>query len=151
MEMTDRLRLPLLVPGQAQKEVTHNEALLLVDGLLHPLVEGVDFSEPPASRQVGQVWIVASGGAGEWADRDGCLAFWTSAGWRFIEPVEGMSCWLGNEGRRVRYRAPNWVPELAFEGRPSLSPPAGGAVVDVEAREVLSALIAWFRNLHLLG
>lgn len=151
MEVTDRLQLPMLVPGQAQKEVTHNEALLLIDGLLHLRVDSLDRPQPPASRQVGQAWIVANGGDGDWFGRDGCIAFWTSAGWRFIEPLEGMSCWLDSEGRRVRYQAPLWVPDLAFAGRPSLEPPSGGLVVDTEAREVLAALIAWFRSLHLLG
>lgn len=31
METTARLGLPLLAPGQAQKELFHNEALALVD------------------------------------------------------------------------------------------------------------------------
>ena len=30
MESTQRLRLPLLSPGQAQKEMTHNEALAVI-------------------------------------------------------------------------------------------------------------------------
>ena len=30
-QVTSRLQLPLMAAGQAQKEVTHNEALLLID------------------------------------------------------------------------------------------------------------------------
>ncbi|WP_312846581.1 hypothetical protein [Sphingopyxis sp. PET50] len=36
---TARLALPLLAMAQAQKEVTHNEALTLLDLLVQPVVE----------------------------------------------------------------------------------------------------------------
>ncbi len=40
-ERTSRLSLPLLHASQAQKEMTHNEALTLIDLLLHGCVAGV--------------------------------------------------------------------------------------------------------------
>ena len=33
MEITERLGLPLLNPGQSQKEIFHNEALLVLDAV----------------------------------------------------------------------------------------------------------------------
>lgn len=44
---TDRLRLPLLTAGQAQKEVTHNEALLLLDLLVQASVQSAGLTSPP--------------------------------------------------------------------------------------------------------
>ena len=41
MTVTDRFALPLLAAAQAQKEVTHNEALARVDALLHAVVVAV--------------------------------------------------------------------------------------------------------------
>ena len=46
-DLTVRLELPLLVAGQAQKEVTHNEALILVDAAFAPLVDSVGTNAPP--------------------------------------------------------------------------------------------------------
>ena len=37
METTNRLGLPLLIPGQSQKETVHNEALLALDTLVGAL------------------------------------------------------------------------------------------------------------------
>ena len=50
---TDRLRLPLLTAGQAQKEVTHNEALLLLDLLVHASVQSAGLTSPPRNTTIG--------------------------------------------------------------------------------------------------
>jgi hypothetical protein len=39
MDQSPRFALPFLVPGQAQKELLHNEALQLVEMLLCPVVK----------------------------------------------------------------------------------------------------------------
>ena len=49
MDITTRLKLPLLAAGQAQKEAWHNEALLLVDRLLAGVIEGAASATPPGS------------------------------------------------------------------------------------------------------
>ena len=38
---TDRFALPLLATAQAQKEMTHNEALALLDAVVQPVVVAV--------------------------------------------------------------------------------------------------------------
>ena len=72
-EATTRHGLPLLQAGQAQKEVTHNEALVLLDLLAHPAVEGV-LATPPAAPTPGQGWIIGAGATGAWSGQDGALA-----------------------------------------------------------------------------
>lgn len=47
-ETTSRLELPLILPSQAQKHVTHNEALLRLDGLVQLVLEGLEATTPPA-------------------------------------------------------------------------------------------------------
>ena len=39
MSTTVRFALPLIAPGQAQKEAYHNEALAAIDAALHACVE----------------------------------------------------------------------------------------------------------------
>lgn len=83
-EESARFALPLLVPGQAEKEVYHNEALARIDAALHASVVDGPTTAPPAAPSVGQCWIVGSGAGGDWTGRDASLAAWTGGGWRFV-------------------------------------------------------------------
>jgi hypothetical protein len=49
MTATPRLSLPLLAAGQAQKHVTHNDALTRLDGLIHLAVASRSETTPPGS------------------------------------------------------------------------------------------------------
>jgi hypothetical protein len=92
-ETSARFALPFLQPGQAQKEVYHNEALALLDIAVQAAVQSADVAVPPDSPATGSCWIVAAGATGAWAGRSGTIAGWTSGGWRFVEPSEGMQVW----------------------------------------------------------
>jgi len=126
MSATPRFGLPLLAVAQAQKEVTHNEALSLLDALLHAAVEAGPLSAPPAAPAEGQCWIVGAAPTGAWAEQEGAIALWTAGGWRFLAPREGM---------RVRLDDGAWI------GPDVVAAPSGGTVIDVEARAALAALI----------
>ncbi len=62
MEHTARFQIPLLAPGQAQKEFYHNEALERIGMLLCPVVEGGPQAAPPADPVIGACYLVAAGG-----------------------------------------------------------------------------------------
>lgn len=128
-----RLALPLLYAGQAQKEVTVNEALTLADLLLHSAIEG-SIATPPASPTVGQTWLVAASPTGAWTGHAGHLAGWSEGGWRFIVPVAGLRVFDKSTGSFRLFDA-TWH---AFS-RPAA--PSGGAVVDVQARSAISQLV----------
>ena len=55
---------PYILAAQAQKHVTHNEALRLLDGLVQLSVLDRDLTAPPGSPADGDRYIVASGGDG---------------------------------------------------------------------------------------
>ena len=163
-EITDRYALPLLQAGQAQKEVTHNEALLGIDTLLHLAVETAGLNTPRPVTTTGQAWIVASGGSGAWAGRDAMIASFGSGGWRFVAPRDGCIAWLRDAARFAVFTPAGWRDDgwpvaglrigtrLALTVAPAaVAAPTGGAVVDIEARARLSDLIAGLRMLGLVA
>lgn len=91
MPATTRHLLPLLSAGQAQKEIAHNEALVALDHLLHPVVEDIGINVPPAHPDEGQGWIIGEAPTEAWAGRAGQIAWWTIGGWRFSVPFEGLN------------------------------------------------------------
>ncbi len=133
---TPRLALPLLAAGQAQKEVTHNEALALVDLAVAPLVEAVGLDSAPPSPSVGQQWIVGSGPSGAWLGQAGSVAGWTAAGWRFVQLPVGAIVTVRADLQRWRRAASGWT------APPTIAGASGGTVIDVECRTQLAGLIA---------
>ena len=61
---TPNLALPFIAQGQAQKEVTHNEALLRLDALVQIAVRSRSLAAPPGSPADGERWSVAAGATG---------------------------------------------------------------------------------------
>ena len=152
-ETRGRCAFPLIQPGQAQKELFHNEALALIDAGLHPAVEGAPLAVPPAAPAVGDSWLVAAGGTGAWAGRDGCLAAWTSGGWRFVPPQPGMCVWDKAAGFERRWTGSGWnageavAAKIVIAGQqvvgprqPNVPSPSGGTIIDVEARAAVDAI-----------
>jgi len=133
---TARFAFPLLSVAQAQKEVTHNEALTLIDALIQLTVEDGPLAAPPTTPDEGQCWIVGAGASGAWSGRVGTIAVSTAGGWRFVAPREAMRVIRLRDGAAMTFTGGAWV------GPPTLSPPVGGGVVDSEARSALAALIS---------
>lgn len=107
MSETTRLDLPLLAAAQAQKHVTHNEALLRLDALSHPAVQSRDLTAPPAASE-GQLFLVAPGATAEWAGRDGQVAELRNGAWEFYPPFDGLSLHILSEGIGLSYLSGSW-------------------------------------------
>ena len=159
MSNSPRLALPFLVPGQAQKEVYHNEALQRLDVLVAPAVEEGPRPSPPGKPAPGACYIVGTKPVRGWAGKSDCVAAWTSGGWRFVEPIEGMSLFVRSEDRWALYRSGAWEigtlrgSAVIVDGQqvigarlPAIGSPAGGDVVDVEARKALGDVLAALRR-----
>ena len=158
-DATPRFALPFILPGQAQKELFHNEALVVVDAVLQAAVEEGPRAAPPDSPAAGQCWIVASGGSGAWDGHDGALAVWIDGGWRFIAPAVGMSVWDKAGGVPRRYDGSAWSggrvacaglsvagKDVVGERLPAVPSPSGGTIIDVEARAAVDAVIAALKS-----
>ena len=93
---TPNLKLPFILPSQAQKHVTHNEALLTLDALVH-LTLAAELSEPPATPEDGAVFAVGANPAGQWSGKQSTVAAWQDGAWQFIMPREGWRAWFVSE------------------------------------------------------
>lgn len=108
MSDTPRLALPLLAAAQAQKHVTHNEALLALDALVHLHVLDRDLTAPPADPADGDTYIVAAGASGAWAGEEGSIAYALDGGWRFLAPFAGLVAHLGDEATLIFHDGSGW-------------------------------------------
>lgn len=88
-DQTAHLALPFLAPAQAQKHVTHNEALIRLDALVSIAVEGVAATIPPGSPAEGERHLIGTGASGDWAGEDGHLAVFSDGAWWFATPAIG--------------------------------------------------------------
>lgn len=155
---TARHGLPLLSPGQAQKEMFHNEAIAAIDALLHPHVEAAGTDAPTASPVEGRSWIVGRAPAGDWAGHADAIATWTAGGWRFQAPTDGMEVGVGAAGLRAAWRGGVWTvgvvtaDRILIDGRqvvgarqPAISDPAAGSTIDAESRVAIGAVLRALR------
>ncbi len=143
---TPRHQMPFLAVGQAQKEITHNEALLRIDALLHMVVES-ELSAPPdiaVGTQSGQCWLIGSSPTGQWQGKQGQIAHWTGASWRFLAPIDRMKVHnkaLGVDMLRIQSA---WILPV------SIANPLSGSVIDVESRAVINAILVRLRTAGLI-
>jgi hypothetical protein len=154
----------LLQSGQAQKEVTHNEAVAMADMLMQSVIVSVAPGSVPASPSFGQCWIVGAGASGAWAAHDHALACWTSGGWRFAAAFSGMSVWSLADNAVARFDGSGWIigrveaAELRVNGtkvvgaRAAAIPgPSGGTTIDSEGRLVLESILSALRTHGLIA
>ncbi|MDC0739521.1 DUF2793 domain-containing protein [Cognatishimia sp. SS12] len=103
-----RLDLPLIAPAQAQKHVTHNEALLLLDGVTQLVLTSTEAEIPPAVTSAGELHALGANPSGDWAGQGGLLAQWQTDHWRFIAPQTGWRAWDLSAGLMRLYDGTGW-------------------------------------------
>ena len=69
-DQTNLLGLPYIMPSQAQKHVTHNEALRLLDATVQLSVGSRSLTAPPEAPAEGDRHIIASGADGACSGKD---------------------------------------------------------------------------------
>jgi len=109
MVNTPKLNLPLIEGDQAQKHVTHNEALMLLDASIQVSVIDQTTTTPPASPSDGDSYLVATGATGAWSSQDGKVAMSYDGAWYFVTPVEGWILYDQDVGDHYKYTGVSWV------------------------------------------
>ena len=113
MQGSQRLLLPYIQGAQAQKHVTHNEALERLDLAVQAVVEGVEAEAPPAEPVPGQCWALGAAPTDAWTGQAGTIAMSAiGGGWLFVAPAEGWRVWDRLASRLLVRDGAAWAPAL---------------------------------------
>ena len=157
-DTTPRFALPFILPGQAQKELFHNEALARIDLALHPAVEGAPVADAARRRRrTGSAGSSPRRGSGDWerarrpagdVERGRLAVRRAAAGNDRLEQGGGPAAAVGRHrsggtgalvcagpGRSTASRS-------SARARPAVPSPSGGTIIDEEARAAINALTA---------
>ncbi|AIF81408.1 hypothetical protein I862_04240 [endosymbiont of Acanthamoeba sp. UWC8] len=109
---TPRLGLPYILQSQSQKEVTHNEALNILDVLTQSVVEDINLNNPPDNPSIGKCWIIGESPVGAWQGKEKHIAQAGQGGsWFFTAPFKMLKVWVEASEQFYTYNGLNWVPE----------------------------------------
>lgn len=108
--LSPRLELPYLEPSQAQKHVTHNEALRRLDMLVQLSVQGFDENTPPALPVTGHIYALGAAPTDAWAGQAEMLALREDNGWSFVAPDPGWMATLAGDPSPRIWTGAAWAP-----------------------------------------
>jgi len=103
--------LPLVMPAQAQKHVTVNEAFVRLDAAVQMRFERSTLRTPPSGAAEGHRFIVPAGATGEWADASGKIASRSNGGWVYLTPSAGWTGWDQETATRLFFDGLDWLSE----------------------------------------
>lgn len=120
MTTTPDLGIPLVASQQAQPEVTHNEAIIILQTLSKGVLSIGD-TAPPGSPDEGDAYIVGTAATGAWNGWDDHIATWYSGAWLFLPGYDsdgsqiaigadqaGLEVFVVDEASRWRWSGSAW-------------------------------------------
>lgn len=113
MTASAKLGITYMTANQAQKEVTFNEALNILDALAQSGIVDRDLATPPGTPAEGAAYIVATSPTGAWVGYAGYIAAYYS-GWIFLSPKEGWTVYIQDEDCYVTYTGAAWTTNIFF-------------------------------------
>ena len=109
MSETPRLKLPAILAAQAQKHITHNEALYDLDALVQLSCLSRTIAATPATPAEGDTYLVPAGATGGWAGQDGAIAAFAAGAWRYATPLAGFRAWVADEDALLVHDGAAWT------------------------------------------
>lgn len=144
MSNTPVLNLPYLAAGQAQKHVTLNEGLRMLDALVQLAVVSRAVANPPATPAEGDRYIVPASPGGAWALHGGTIAAFQDGGWIYFTPRLGWLAWIADEHGMFAFNGTTWV---ACGGNPQSVEQLGiNATADTTNRLSVSSAATLFNH-----
>lgn len=111
-EITQRHQLPYIMAAQAQKHVTHNEALRLLDGLSSLYLIETEENSPPAQPNSADSYALGSAPTGDWQNHGGDIAMFIDGAWMFSAPFEGLRAYRMSDAKLIIFQSEQWEPVL---------------------------------------
>lgn len=116
MAATTRLSLPYIAPQQAQKQVTYNEAMQVLDVLVQPSVKSRTTTTPPGSPALGDTYLVAPAATGAWSGKDNKFASFVNGAWSFRDAANGWQAYIEDTTEFAVYQSGAWATMLTNGG-----------------------------------
>ena len=145
MDSSPNLTLPYIIAAQAQKHVTHNEAIRALDALVQLMVLDKDLASPPGSPADGNRYIVAASPTGAWAGQAGKVAAYQDGTWEFFAPRDGWLAWVADEDRIYAHNGTTWA-ELTVSAGSGASTWGINATADTTNRLAVKSTASLFDN-----
>jgi hypothetical protein len=134
------LALPLIMPSQSLKHVTHNEALLRLDAVVQLAVLDRDLAAPPGSPAEGDRYIVAAGATGDWDDWDLDVALYADGAWMRLEPTAGWIAFVADEAAIVYWTGSAWQNFASTLNASAVPSSAAGGIAATTVQAALEEL-----------
>jgi hypothetical protein len=106
---TGRLKLPYILQAQAQKEVTHNQALNILDVLVNTVAQSIA-DIPPDKTNEGEIYIVGDNPQGIFDGNANRLAQFSEGSWSFYQPLNYMEVMVIDKKQKFTFADNEWVP-----------------------------------------
>ncbi|MCF6274554.1 MAG: DUF2793 domain-containing protein [Robiginitomaculum sp.] len=106
--ISQNLNLPYIAPAQAQKHVTHNEALRALDAIVQLSLVSKSQTTPPATPVEGSRYFVATIATGTWENQDSQIAAYQDGAWAFYAPQSGWQAWIEDESSLQIWDGTTW-------------------------------------------
>lgn len=108
MTTTPNLAMAYIASSQAQKEITHNDALNDIDALAQLSVIDHTLATPPVAPNTGDTYIIAASPTGAWTGFANCVTAYYG-GWKIKMPQAGWRAWTRNDSRILYYTGSAWA------------------------------------------
>lgn len=144
MVTTPNLDLPYIAAAQAQKHVTHNEAIRALDAVVQLSVLDRSLTSPPGLPAEGDRHIVAAGATGAWSGHELDVAAWQDAAWSFYSPAEGWLAWVADEAALLAFDGAAWVSASASAALQNVPMIGVNAAADATNRLAVAAAATLF-------
>ena len=109
MSETLNLGLPFIDGAQAQKHVTHNEALRILDTHIHAHALRRDLLEPPSNPQEGDAYVIADNATGVWLGHDNQYVVFQDGAWAYNTIKTGFVVWVISDDVLSIWDGTQWV------------------------------------------